>query len=73
MSATNSSLRTKAKKPSTLIGWGKDLIGYDEQVADVDTPNPLRDAFKDVPGKAVAYLQTLFPFTKWILHYNVTW
>lgn len=73
MSATNSSLQTKTKKPSKLLAWGKDFIGYDEQVADVETPNPLRGAFDHIPQKAASYLQTLFPFTKWILHYNLTW
>lgn len=71
MSAT--STRTKSKKPRSLLAWGKDFIGYDEQVAEVETPSALRGAFDDLPRKSVNYLQTLFPFTKWILHYNLTW
>ncbi|GAA6051245.1 hypothetical protein JCM3770_005890 [Rhodotorula araucariae] len=28
---------------------------------------------QDLPGKAKAYVLSLFPFTRWILNYNLTW
>lgn len=52
----------------------KDFIGYDEQVASAaSSTHSLKNLTRDLDKKGVEYIKRLFPFTKWIMHYNLTW
>ncbi|BGP38822.1 Sulfate permease 2 [Rhodotorula kratochvilovae] len=50
-------------------------IDYDPQVVEAaSVSETLRHAFEGDPRRGVrAYASRLFPFTKWILHYNLKW
>ena len=51
-----------------------DFVGYDPQVtAAASTTDSLKGITADLPTKSVDYVKRLFPFTTWILHYNLTW
>ncbi|ORY91614.1 putative sulfate permease [Leucosporidium creatinivorum] len=52
----------------------KAFVGYDPVVTDAaSTKDALRGATSDLPAAASHYVSRLFPFTKWILNYNLTW
>ncbi|KAM0754884.1 sulfate permease [Meredithblackwellia eburnea MCA 4105] len=51
-----------------------DRIGYDPHVtAAASSTHALAGLTKDLPQKSARYVKSLFPFTNWILHYNLTW
>ncbi|KAL8286568.1 hypothetical protein RQP46_004585 [Phenoliferia psychrophenolica] len=59
---------------SSLKQWAIDLIGYDPQVvAAASSTHAVAGLTRDLPKKGVVYVKTLFPFTRWITHYNLTW
>ncbi|PWN44340.1 sulfate permease, partial [Ceraceosorus guamensis] len=57
----------------------KNVIGYDDTPANkhgvpfVSSSSWLSDIFSSPGRKATEYLDSLFPFTKWILSYNSQW
>jgi len=65
---------TIGQRPKTLKQKTLDYLGYDANVtAAASTGETVRELTSDVPGAARGYVQRLFPFTNWILHYNLTW
>lgn len=52
----------------------QDFVGYDPQVtAAASATTSLKSATHDLPAKSLDYVRNLFPFLKWIAHYNLTW
>lgn len=52
----------------------QDFVGYDPQVtAAASTTASLKSATQDLPAKSLDYIRNLFPFLRWIAHYNLTW
>ncbi|GAA5959499.1 hypothetical protein JCM21900_004521 [Sporobolomyces salmonicolor] len=53
-----------------LFNW----IGHDPVITDAaSTSRSLQTVAHNGPSAARAYVSSLFPFTKWILNYNLTW
>ncbi|GAA5880469.1 hypothetical protein JCM1840_003547 [Sporobolomyces johnsonii] len=53
-----------------LLKW----LGHDPVITDAaSTSRSLKAVAHNGPSAARAYVSSLFPFTKWILNYNVTW
>lgn len=62
------------KRPRTFRQKTLDYLGYDENVtAAASTTETVKGLTSDVPGAARTYVSRLFPFTNWILNYNLTW
>ena len=62
------------KRPKTFRKKTLDYLGYDENVtAAASTGGTVKELTSDVPNAAKTYVARLFPFTNWILHYNLTW
>ncbi|KAK4057854.1 Sulfate permease 2 [Microbotryomycetes sp. JL221] len=59
----------KSFKQKTL-----DYIGHDPVITDAaSATDTLMSGTRDLPTAALNYVDRLFPFTKWILNYNLTW
>ena len=73
LGAENSSSTAHEDKPNRLVQYWRDFIGWDRAVSEATPKADLKGFARSLPTQAGHYVHSLFPITRWILHYNLTW